>query len=356
MNDPANLTPQRVISISTATILKVVAVFLGIYFLYLIRDILLLVVISVILSAALTPLVNWLYERVRFPRALTVVLVYLVFIGLLVMTVSLLVPRLIEEFGALGSNIEGLRADLNTQGTALHQFFDRYGLSASLQAISAAISNLTSGVFQRTIGIFSGIFDLVTVLVMSFYLVLEQNGMNNFVKSLVPVNYHERIGNIVLGVQRRLGQWLIGQFALMFSVFIFAYLGLRLLGVKYALVLALFAGLLEIVPYLGPILGTIPATLVALLQSSTLAVFVLILFTIIHQVEGYVLVPRIIGRSIGANPLVVLLALLVGFNIAGIVGVLISAPIVAVGTVILEDYGNHRKDPVDPTQQSLPVV
>lgn len=336
---------RKITSVSTTTILKVVAVFLALYFIYLVQDILLLLVISIIISAALSPLVEWLYVRLRFPRGLTVVLVYFVFIGLVVLIFSLLLPNLAEEVLSLGATIKGLQGSFaSAQNSGFYEMFERIGLSNFLESLGSSLSGFTGGVFQKTLGVFSGIFDFISVLVMSFYLVIQQDGMRDFAKSFAPVQYHARIGSIVTKVQSRLGRWLLGQLGLMFSIFLLTYIGLSLFGVKYSLVLALFAGLLEIVPYLGPIISAIPAVIVAFLQAPVLALAMIVMYTLIQQTENYLLVPKVIGKSIGANPLVILIALLVGFKIAGILGMMVSAPLVAVGTVILEDYNSHRKE------------
>lgn len=334
---------RTITSVSTITILKVFAVLLGLYFIYIIRDIILLLLISMILSAAITPLVEWLYSRLRFPRGLTVVLVYFVFLGLAVIAGMAIVPRLISEVAALGKNIEGFRKQFEIPGSQLYSFLNNFGLNDTLTSIGSTLAGLTSNIFQKTLGVFSGIFDTITVLVISFYLVIEQNGLKDFVKSLTPPKYHTRIASTVYKVQRRLGKWLLGQIALMASIFALTYFGLMLLKVENALSLALFAGLLEVIPYLGPIISVIPAVFVALLQSPILAVMVIVLYIVIQQAENYLLVPKILGKSIGANPLIILIALLVGYNIAGIIGVLISAPIVAVVTVVMEEYGGYRK-------------
>lgn len=334
---------RKITSVSTMTVIKVVAVFLSLYVLYVIRDIVLLLLISMILSAALSPLVEWLYSKVRFPRGLTVVLVYLAFIGLVVLAFSLLLPRLAGEVAALATTIRDFQEVHPLQGFNLKEIFSQIGLSNALENFGSSLAGLTEGLFQKTLGVFSGVFDVISVLVISFYLVVQQDGMKEFAKSLAPAEYHVRIGNAVSKVQARLGKWLLGQLSLMFSIFLFTYIGLSLLGVKYALVLALFAGLLEIVPFIGPILSAVPAVLVALLQSPLTALLVVVLYTVVQQTENYLLVPRIIGKSIGANPLVILIALLIGFKIAGILGMLIAAPLVAVGTVVLEDYDDHRK-------------
>ena len=340
---PETQAPRKIASISTTTILKVVGVFLALYFFYLIRDIILLLVISTIIAAALTPLVDWLYSRMKFPRGLSVVLVYAIFLGLVVLAFSFLLPRLINDVVDFGLNIGATQSRLQDNSSLIIRTLNQFGLSQAVESFGSGLAEISANIFQKTLGVLSGIFSTVSVLVISFYLVIEQDGLKDFVKSLTPPQYHTRINTVVQRVQKKLGRWLVGQLALMTSIFILTYIGLSIFGVKNALALALFAGLLEIVPYLGPIISAIPAVLLAFLQSPFLAILIIILYTAIQQFENYVLVPRIIGRSIGANPLVILIALLIGFRIAGIVGMLIAAPIVAVITVILEDYSGHKR-------------
>ncbi|MEK9181366.1 MAG: AI-2E family transporter [Patescibacteria group bacterium] len=330
-------------SISLSSILKVVLVLLGIYVLYIVRDLILLLLISLILAAALNPLVEWLYSRFKFPRGLTVLLVYILFIALAVTVLSLLIPKLILEFGNLGSSISDFQQRINSRGSSIPELLQSYGLSNSLDTLGSTLQGFASNIFEATLGIFSGIFDVIAVLVISFYLVSQREGMKDFVKSLTPAAYHNRVGMIVASAQRKLGQWMLGQLSLMAIIFLLTYIVLLILNVKYALTLALLAGLLEIVPYLGPIISAIPAILAGLLTSPGLALLVAIVYIAIQQLENYVLTPRILGRSIGANPLIVLIALLVGFNIAGIIGMLIAAPLLAVAVVILEEFGWYGK-------------
>jgi len=334
--------PRSISSISASTILKVVGIFLALYFFYLIRDIILLLLIATIISFALTPLADWLYQKAKFPRGLSVVLVYIVFIGVVALSLSFLLPKLVADFSALGGSLSSIQEQI-VSGNGVVGFLNQFGFSDSLQSFGNQIVNFAGNVFQRTASLLSGIFSLISVLVISFYLVIEQDALKDFVKTLTPPDYHARINTMVQRVQRKLGRWLIGQIALMVSIFVLTFVGLSILGVENALALSIFAGLLEIVPYIGPIISAIPAIIVGLFVSPLLALFVIILYTLIQQFENYVLVPRILGKSIGANPLVILIALLIGFRLAGILGMLISAPIVAIITVVLEGYQEKKQ-------------
>mgnify|MGYP003395481799 CR=1 FL=1 len=161
--------------------------------------------------------------------------------------------------------------------------------------------------------------------------------MMDFIKSLVPKKHQEFTMSLVRKIQRRMGLWVIGQMILSLCIFALTYVGLTLLGVKYALFLALLAGLLEVVPYIGPFLSAIPAIFFALIQSPALAVAVAALYVLVQKTEGYFLVPKIMEKTDGTSPLLVLLSLLVGFKLAGIFGLLLAVPLAGAITLIVAE-------------------
>jgi predicted PurR-regulated permease PerM len=161
----------------------------------------------------------------------------------------------------------------------------------------------------------------------------------------MPQHHRDTAKNLVDKIQKKMGLWVIGQIILSLAIMIFTFIGLKILGVQYALFLAMLAGLLEIVPYLGPILSSIPAIFFAFLQNPPLAIAVVILYIIIQKTESYVLTPKIMEKTVGTSPLVVLIALLVGFKLAGVVGLLIAVPLAGAITVVVNEFwNNNRKD------------
>jgi predicted PurR-regulated permease PerM len=143
-------------------------------------------------------------------------------------------------------------------------------------------------------------------------------------------------------VQRKMGLWLRGQLILCLIIFALTYLGLSILGVKYALILALIAGLTEFIPYLGPFLGGVPAVFLAFTQSPTLAIFVAILYIIVQQIENNFLTPKIMEKAVGLNPIVSIAAIMVGFSIGGVIGALLSIPVATAAVVVIQDL-LHKK-------------
>ncbi len=339
MAEPQNFR----IDISIMTLLKIVVVGLVLILLYINRQILLMLLVSMILASAMDPLVEWLYGKAKFPRGLSVILVYVVFLGLLGLVIYFLIPPMVEEFKQISGQVEDLRDKINTRTGYLTAVLNGLGFSRGLSALGQSISGFTADVFQKTLGVVNSLVQTVGVLVFTFYLISSENGMKNFIRSLVPYKHRAYAMNLTDKIQKSLGYWLLGQLVLSVMIFAMTFAGLYLLGVKYALALALLAGFLELIPYLGPFISAIPAVFVAFSESPTLAMFVIILYVVVQQLENYIIVPKVMGRTVGANPLVILLAILVGFQIAGLIGMIVAVPIVAATTAFLLDFREQRE-------------
>ncbi len=327
----------RELEYSTQVILKVILAGLALAFLWVTRDIILVLILALILASAMEPMVDYFNER-KVPRAVSVLTVYILVLGLFFLILYLLLPPVIEQLKVVQQNfpsyLQGLQNRLGTSWL-------------DAETVSSYFKNMLSqpgenSVLSRTFGVFSGAFSLVTVLVISFYLVAEQKGMKKFVATLVPEAHQEFTLGIIEKVQRKMGLWVIGQLILSASIFTLTLIGLLILRVPNALILALLAGLLEVVPYIGPFLSAVPAVLIAFIYNPPLALIVAVLYLIIQKTEGYVLVPKIMEKTVGASPLVVLVALLVGFKLAGIIGLLVAVPLVGAVTVIVSEFAASK--------------
>jgi predicted PurR-regulated permease PerM len=316
------------LEISTKIILKVIFAGVALVFLWLIRDIILLLIMALILASAMEPLVDYFHKK-KIPRGLSVFIVYIVVIGAAVLVIYLMIPPVINQFKVLKNNLPQYSQAFSAQigGYSLQSFFQNL------------FSGTSSGsVVQNTFGAFNSALDGIAVLIISFYLVAEQKGMKSFVSALIPSKHHEFTLNLISKIQKKMGLWVIGQFIISLGIFIFTYVGLLLLHVQYALALALLSGLFEIVPYIGPFLSAIPAMLIAFVQLPALAIWVAILYLLVHEVEGYVLVPKIMEKTVGQSPLLTLMALLVGYQLAGLVGLIISVPLATALTVAANEF------------------
>jgi predicted PurR-regulated permease PerM len=212
----------------------------------------------------------------------------------------------------------------------------------SLSGATSSLQNAASGLFSTLYNIVGGIFSLVIILVITFYMVVEQGAIRKLIWSLTPENKQSYIMDLFNRMQIKIGLWLRGQLILCLAIFALTYVGLLMLGVKYALILALIAGLTEFIPYLGPLLGAVPAVFIAFTQSPALALFVIILYIVIQQIENNILVPKIMEKAVGMNPIISIAVLIAGFSIAGVMGALLSIPVATAALVVFDDL-IHKK-------------
>jgi predicted PurR-regulated permease PerM len=318
---------------SSKIVLQFVFAFLALWFLWLVRDIILLLLISLILASAMEPLVDVLHAK-KVPRVLSLFVVYLIFIGVGGLVIFSIIPPVIQQTRIL-------QANLPQYGQALQSQFGGLDVQSFFQSL---VSGFNGGnVVQSTFGVFNGALNAIAVVVISVYLVAEEKGMKTFVSSLLPEKHHEFALNLIIKIQKKMGGWVLGQIIISFGIFLFTYVGLLLLHVQYALVLALLSGLFEIVPYIGPFLSAIPAMFIGFIQAPSLAIWVAVLYLLVHEVEGYILVPKIMEKTTDTSPLLTLVALMIGYELAGIIGLVISVPIATALTVTVKELWPNEK-------------
>jgi predicted PurR-regulated permease PerM len=319
---------------STKIILKVILILLAVALLWLIRDIVLIFLLGVVLASAMEPMVEYLQKKARIPRVVSVLAVYIIVLGGLAAIIAMLAPLVVDQSNLFLQNLPVYSQQLQDRLPALQELTGGQSLA---DIFRQTWNSGNHSLFADTIGVFNGALALVSVLVISFYLVAEQKGMIDFIKSLVPLQHQEFTMQLVRKVQLRMGRWILGQIILSFSIFLLTYIGLSVLGVRYALFLALLAGLLEVVPYIGPMIAGIPAVFFAFGQSPALAIAVVLLYMVVQQIENYFLTPKIMGRTLGTSPLLILISLLVGFKLAGILGLLLAVPLASAITLIVTE-------------------
>lgn len=322
---PQDDTNMRTINISNSTIIRTLLIIIGLILLYLLRDILLIVIVSVIIASALSEPAAWLQKH-KVPRLLGVIFIYLLLVLILAAAVSLVVPLLAGQISHLADNFPAYLAQIGL-------VWERFNLGANfqifLERLDLKLSQAASGALTAIIGIFGGFFSAIVILFISFYLTVQENGIKKFFISLIPLARQSSVSDLAERIEKKVGGWLRGQIILMVLVGLLTYLGLRLLNVKYALTLGLLAGLLEIVPYVGPIFSAAPGVILGFIQSPALALLVILVYVVVQQLESYVLTPQIMKKAVGLNPLVIILAIMVGFELAGILGIVLSIPLTA---------------------------
>lgn len=328
---------SQIIGLSVWTIIKIVLVLVGFALVWMLRDILVAVFAAILLAALIDPFAEW-FSRHHIPRAVAVLIIYLLLVLLVVLVVVLLIPPLIEQTTQLAQAL-GLGEQL---GTLLNNL-KTLGISSSLGENAAQIFDTIRTVTGKFLQFVGAIVALSIVLVLAFYMVVEEEMGERLFRSLAPPEYQPYLSQLFSRIQVRVGGWLRGQLLLGLIIGLLTFAGLTILDVRYALVLAVIAGILEIVPYLGPILSAIPAVILTFVDSPVKGLIVLAFYFLLQQVENTVLVPRIMQKTTGLNPIISILALLVGAQvgqIAGVgavVGVILAIPVALIVMVVLED-------------------
>lgn len=339
------LATKNTNSISYASIFRVVIVILGLAFLYVIRDVAGLVFVAVVVAAALDPFVDYLHKK-KIPRAVSILAIYLILFGIVSLMIVSLVPAVSEQAGQLASNLPDYyeRIALGFNRLSDGQQNVPATLPQALSGLSSNLAGATSGVFSTITGIFGGLVSLVSFLVIVFYLVVQENGVKYFLQFLVPLKQRSAIMYLVDKIQSKLGFWLRGQLILCLLVGLMVYILLLIMGVKYALLLGLIAAITEIIPYVGPIIGAVPGIFIAFSDSFTKVLMVALVYLIVQQIENSLLVPKIMEKSVGLNPVVVMVAILVGGSLGGVVGALLAVPVAAIIDVVVEDKFPRYKE------------
>lgn len=335
---PSNNTPSA--NIDTGTILKTIGILLLLVFVYLIRDILALILAALFLAALLHPAASAL-ARFRIPKGVTVLVLYVLLFGFAVLAVGLLLPPLIEQSSHLLNSLGKSWNALGESVQSLREFSVRYGLSDNLQAgvqsLQVQVVKAASGLFSTLSDVFGGLIGLVVVLVMAYYIVVQEDEARNAFRQFIPEEYQEVISTILKRIEEKISRWLLGQIALCLIIGILYFIGLSAIGIQSALVLALFGGFTEFIPYLGPILGAIPVFLIGMSESPVRGMLALGLVILIQQLENHVVVPKVMQRAVGINPLVSIIALLVGAKLFGFLGVLFAIPVATTISVTLTE-------------------
>jgi predicted PurR-regulated permease PerM len=314
------------VEISPKTIIFTVAFLLGLYFLWSLKDLIFSIFIAFILMSALRPLVDW-FEKKRVPHTLSVIIVYLSFILVFAFLFSLIIPPIVIETQNFIQNFPIILNNLNAN-------FSWINADAFIQYIP----NVTSRFFDIVSGVFSNTVLVISTLFFGFYLLVQEKMLKTLFSRFLNAKQVE-VFNVTLDrLQKQMSAWFWGELTLMTVVGLLTFIGLNLIGMKYALALAVLAGLLEVIPNLGPILSAIPAILIGLAISPLAAGSVLAVYIIVQQLENNVIVPIIMRNAVGLNPIITLIALVIGGRIGGVLGVLLAIPAYLFIEVIVSEY------------------
>ncbi|MCK5491248.1 MAG: AI-2E family transporter [Candidatus Pacebacteria bacterium] len=331
---------KQIVDISYESILKFFMVIFFIFLVFYLKDIILIIFISILLTLIMNPAVNKMQEK-KIPRSIGASVLFLFAFSVIILIFYLVIPPLTKDVASLTVDLPLHMEDLGFNDSLDYNFSEPvqniiFEASNSLKAVA---SNIVSGVLT----ILGGLLSAILIIVISFYLLIEKNGTEKFVQSLIPISSRPQALRIIQKIEITLGRWFMGQIFLGFIVGILSFIGLTIIGVPYALVLSIIAGSLELIPYIGPTLSSIPAIIIAFTISPLLAFLTFILYFLIQQVENYVLVPKVMQKSVGLHPVIIIIAMLVGGQIAGVMGMILAIPITTIISIILTDIYAHNK-------------
>ena len=303
---------------------------LGLFFIR-IKEILIILFISYIVMTAFRPAVLFLNKK-KLPYVLSVLVPYIIFCIFLIILILPLFPFFAAQIQSLANNFPvflekssqavGFKIDYSNVDSSINSFFRTVG----------------GNLFSITGQVFGGIISVTTIIVVSFYLLLYHDRFEKLIVHLFPQDKEEQARETFLKIEEKLGKWLRGQLVLSLLIGVLSWIFLTLIGIEYALPLAFIAGLLEIIPMIGPVIAAVPAIIVALTISPGLAVTVIIGYIVIQTIESNIFVPKIMQSAVGLNPVIIITAILVGSNFLGVWGALLSVPFVSVVTIILSEF------------------
>jgi predicted PurR-regulated permease PerM len=321
---------RQSIDISTNTIWRVILIALLCIFIYIIRDILVLLFFAVIIASAVD-LPARFFDKLKLPRVLSVLIIYLICIGIIIGFLVLFIPSLAREIKDFSTAFPKYAEDIYQKFQQIQDGSLKYQkvineVQNILGGLNTALRSSASAILSKTLNIFGGFFSVIMVIIISFYLAVQKSGIHNLLRTITPKEHEAYVLNLWERAQKKMGRWFQGQLFLAMIVGVLVYLGLTLLHVRFALLLAIIAGIFELIPYIGPVLAAVPAVILAVFQIPILAVWVIVLYIIVQQLENYILVPLVMRKAVGLNPVIVIIALLVGGRLLGILGVILAVP------------------------------
>lgn len=337
------MKPQRLlIDISWRALFKVILLTAGLVLAYQLRDVLMMLLIVFIFVAAVTPTIARLQVYVSRPLAVTIF--YLSLIAVLALIFYVLLPTLVIQ-------LESLIQSLPSIYDRTLPYFQSYQLGHAgivdqiLGSVTSSLQHLSQNVVDTTYSVFGTLATIITGIILSFYLLLEEKNTGDFFHQVLPPHHFEAVYTTVSKITTRMGSWVRGQLLIMLIIGISNFIGYLIVGVPSPLPLAIWSGLAEAIPVIGTTLGMIPAIAVALATHGWVQALIVfgISFGIVQQIEMHIIVPRLMGKAVGLSPVLVILALLIGVKLAGLAGALIAVPTAAIISVIVGEWPSLRK-------------
>lgn len=307
---------NKKIEISYKNIIFTILFLLGLIVLWQIRTLIVLLFISFVLMEALNPAVTRL-EKYKIPRPLGIFILYIIILGVISFVVAGIVPILTEQTTGLIQTLPQAVRNIKIFGS------DPVDLSSQFKILE----NIPGSIAKIAISVVSNVVSGFVVLFLTFYLLLEKKNFSKYGHDLFGEKGKEKLVAIIEQLEARLGSWVNAEFFLMTIIGILSYIGYTILGLRYAVPLAIFAGFLEAVPSIGPTVATALAALVGFTISPLTGILAIVVGTVIQQLENNLIVPRIMKQTVGFNPLITILLIASGAKLGGVIGAILALPL-----------------------------
>lgn len=340
------------VNIKPSTIIAALLISVGAYVLWLLRDLLLLLLTAIVIASAIEPEIGF-FIRHSIPRFFAAILVYVLVFGGIFSLIYFFFPPIIADAAGFLSAMPQYLATINASGSfsnitsATNLIGGSHDLQSFVQtlfSLQSVFTDMSGGAIQLLVAFFGGIFSFVLVIVLSFYFALQDTGVDDFLRLVMPAAYEEYSVDLWKRAQKKIGLWMQGQILLSVLVAVIVYLGLLIIGIPYALLLAVFTALAEIIPIFGSLMAGAIAVIIAYSSGGVaLGAIVLGLYVVVNQFESNLIYPLIVKKVVGVPPLLVIVALIAGYTLAGFLGVLLSVPVAAVILELIMDFDKRKR-------------
>ena len=340
------------ISITTGTIFKTVLILGGLWLLYYLREIALVVLTAVVIASAFEPAVTF-FMRWKLPRLVAVICLYLLLFTFLFGIFYFFVPTVVDDLASFIAAFPTYIDSLN-RAVALEDYAFIFGFSPDTTGLSTAEiitalreslnpANVFENSFSAAATFFGGVFSFILIIVFSFYFTVAETGVDDFLRVIAPKKHQPYLLDLWFRTRHKIGLWMQGQVLLGVIVGVLVYLSLSIIGVEHALLLAVLAAVLELIPVFGPTLSAVPAVLIGFANGGpAIGLLVIALYVIIQQFENHLIYPLVVTKVVGVPPLLVILGLIIGWNLFGFLGILLSVPVAAAIQEVVRDWSEGR--------------
>ncbi len=335
---------KHTITISFGGLLRIVIVAAAVWAAWQLSTLVLLLLSAIVIASAAEPGVEF-FMKYKFPRPLAVVSVYATVLACLIALVWFFIPPMLEEAIALLAVVPQYVSQVSSLSSL--PFFQNANIGPSFAdtvfSLQNAFANTGAGVLRFVSSIFGGVFYFILTIVVSIYFSLQETGVDDFLRLVTPAQHREYVLGLWKRSQKKIGLWMQGQLLLSVIITVLLFLGLSLLSVPYALLLAIFAGVLELIPVFGSFVAAVPGIAVALTTGDlTLVALVSGLYLIVNQFQAHLIYPLVVKKIVGVPPILVIIALIAGGQLAGFLGVLLSVPVAACVQEFVNDLQKRR--------------